>query len=93
MRSKVSCHMSERKVDTCTPLVTWPIGFSAGSICGHSSAQIWDDTWPCTRETPFWWREPRMASAVMLKSLRPGVWPSAIRALMSQPMSLQQPSK
>ncbi len=77
----------------CTPLVTCPTGLSCGSICGHRLAQMREETPPWIAETPFWNREPRMASAVMLKSGLPDVRPSSSSRSGAMPSCGAQSSK
>ncbi len=73
----MSCHSGATNVSAWTPLVMWSIGFSSGGTCGQRSRSISEDTPPWMRDTPFWYRLPRTASAVMLKSWLCGVRPSA----------------
>ena len=68
-------------------------GFSSGATWGQRWLQMRADTSPWMRDTPLWWREPRIARAVMLKSVLPGSRPSATTWSQGMPRSWHQCEK
>ena len=54
------------QLGACTPLVTEPIGTSDSSKPGHSPANIFLLTSPCSRLTPFTRWDSRMPITAML---------------------------